>query len=464
MKNNWKTKLLALSSAFTLVGCTATTDSGLEKPGRADVVYKSFEYNYDNRSSALTIDVGEQKIVVSEPQTKEQFGGMSYRSGQVESAVTKEKDYLSIQFTTQTDGEQQIVWPKLNADAMLVPMGHGKRLDKSNEALLNYVSSNAFHGLESLSMQFVAAEHGDSAVVYILENPYNNELQFHNETQIGLDVAHTFTTLDPKEPYTVRVYVTENNPASVAKVYRNYLMDTNQFKSFAEKIEANPNVEKLLGAPHIYLWNSLLIDTNDIHWPKLKTALSPQLQTWIETLVGRSDEQSAMKEAFQQFRDLDYTDKYTQSVIVKALTFAMQQPDFYNADVFPTTKSPKVIASMTDRERLMFHKQCLADALGDAVRPVSGWTSSRTTAILDEWHEAGLERAWFGLDDWTAAYGNPALAETAKQYGYLFGTYDSYHSIHKPGAEEWITAKFNDTTLFDNGTVMNKDGNYIEGF
>ncbi|MBY6825572.1 glycoside hydrolase, partial [Clostridium botulinum] len=48
--------------------------------------------------------------------------------------------------------------------------------------------------------------------------------------------------------------------------------------------------------------------------------------------------------------------------------------------------------------------------------------------------------------------------------GYLIGTYDSYHSIHKPGEEQWITAKFNDKSLFEEATVAKKDGKKIEGF
>ncbi|MCD8317998.1 MAG: glycoside hydrolase, partial [Paraprevotella sp.] len=48
--------------------------------------------------------------------------------------------------------------------------------------------------------------------------------------------------------------------------------------------------------------------------------------------------------------------------------------------------------------------------------------------------------------------------------GYLSGPYDSYHSIHKPGHEEWSTASFRDTTLYDQASIRRQDGSYMSGF
>ncbi|MGL5694573.1 MAG: glycoside hydrolase, partial [Peptostreptococcaceae bacterium] len=54
--------------------------------------------------------------------------------------------------------------------------------------------------------------------------------------------------------------------------------------------------------------------------------------------------------------------------------------------------------------------------------------------------------------------------EKANKYGYLIGPYDSYHSIHKPGEEKWSTASFDDTSLYDNATIENKEGKKESGF
>ena len=64
----------------------------------------------------------------------------------------------------------------------------------------------------------------------------------------------------------------------------------------------------------------------------------------------------------------------------------------------------------------------------------------------------------------TLLYVNPKLVDTANDLGYLIGTYDSYHSIHKPGEEQWITAQFTDTSLYEEATVTDKNGEKIQGF
>ncbi len=71
---------------------------------------------------------------------------------------------------------------------------------------------------------------------------------------------------------------------------------------------------------------------------------------------------------------------------------------------------------------------------------------------------------WIGFDDWLTGYLNPEFVEYANQKGYLIGTYDSYHSIHKPGNEQWTTAKFEDETLYESATVENKNREKISGF
>ena len=77
---------------------------------------------------------------------------------------------------------------------------------------------------------------------------------------------------------------------------------------------------------------------------------------------------------------------------------------------------------------------------------------------------SGISNLWIGFDGWRSGFIKPEFVDMANEYGYLIGTYDSYHSIHKPGEEQWITAKFEDETLFENATVTNKKGEKIEGF
>ena len=62
------------------------------------------------------------------------------------------------------------------------------------------------------------------------------------------------------------------------------------------------------------------------------------------------------------------------------------------------------------------------------------------------------------------AYAKPELVESAADLGYLIASYDSYHSIHEPGKEQWITARFEDQTLYENAAVTDKNGEKESGF
>jgi hypothetical protein len=60
----------------------------------------------------------------------------------------------------------------------------------------------------------------------------------------------------------------------------------------------------------------------------------------------------------------------------------------------------------------------------------------------------------------------PHVVEHARKLGFLYGPYDSYHSIHSPDAHEndtWSTAQF-DRNLYETGGVVGLDGKKRGGF
>lgn len=82
--------------------------------------------------------------------------------------------------------------------------------------------------------------------------------------------------------------------------------------------------------------------------------------------------------------------------------------------------------------------------------------NASTVDLLQSMLENGIDRAWIGLNSWEQAYAKPELIETAQNQGYLIASYDSYHSIHEPGKEQWITAEFTDKSLYEEASVTNK--------
>jgi hypothetical protein len=84
--------------------------------------------------------------------------------------------------------------------------------------------------------------------------------------------------------------------------------------------------------------------------------------------------------------------------------------------------------------------------------------------MMDRLKDAGMDRLWLGVSDVDMLRSMPETVSAAKRAGYLFGPYDSYHSIHPPDAKEtWPTAQF-DRELFDKGAIVRSDGRRDQGF
>lgn len=95
------------------------------------------------------------------------------------------------------------------------------------------------------------------------------------------------------------------------------------------------------------------------------------------------------------------------------------------------------------------------------------WGDGVSAKMLGQFEQAGFDRIMLCVEGVSSAAGRPEVAAPADKMGYLFGTYDSYHSMHSPslrGTEAtWDTAQF-DQKLYDTGAIVRRDGTKIHGF
>lgn len=95
------------------------------------------------------------------------------------------------------------------------------------------------------------------------------------------------------------------------------------------------------------------------------------------------------------------------------------------------------------------------------------WGDGISQKMIRQFHEEGFDRARFCIDEERATEENPKTAVAADELGYLFGTYDAYHSIHDPALagtdQSWNTAQF-DRKLYETGAIVRKDGKKRAGF
>lgn len=420
-----------------------------------------FEYNGENIPVSLSASIREYA-----GKRYDDNSGHSYPEDKIEVRVEQQSSYAAVTISSTADGDNSFVWPIIAAEEYYLPIGEGKHIACDDPVWKDFLAQESFNIIESFSMPFWAAAYGSYAVVYIPEQPFRTELVFSDSDRLQCSVSHRYPQIDPEKKARYRVYLTDNDAVSIAKIYRSYLLETGRFVSLAEKTEKSPEIPLLYGAPHIYLWGENVICPDDIHWIQFREAIDHPVLRYILQVTAQTETGRAGAAVINEIRDQTYISVYQKQIICRMLSEALVRDDFYNNDLFvlPDGITADKIVHMHPDERIQLHKSLLAASLIDVFEPENTWMSKETTDIIADLKSGGIDHAWIGLVDWTQAYKTPQVVYAARNAGYLIGAYDSYHSIHPYGQEQWITAAFPDVSLYEQATVTLQDGSKAAGF
>lgn len=440
---------------------------------------KTLTYEADPKVFSLTIGDGTVSIPASLPGKEYRVANLvkdgeemrwEYPDENISVAIKPEQDYLHVTITSKKQEDNQFQWPYISGDTYYLPLGEGKRIQGKDSAWGGYLKGKEFSVLEQLSMPFWAAANGEHAVLYIMENPYRSDMVFGEENQIQFSLIHQYPEIDQEKENSFRIYLTDNNPVSAAKIYRQYVKEQGKFVTLEEKAEKNPNIRKLYGAPQIYLWGENLISPEDINWQEFRKELNSQALKQVTSLASRTENGKEAMKAFGDIANQDYVDQYQKNILCHYLSEVLKMEKFYDPKVFNTKDETmqallnKGVETLDESSLIQLNKHALAASLPEVFQPADTWMDRHTTGLIEEMKAAGIEQAWIGLNSWEQAYAKPELVEQAVGKGYLIGPYDSYHSIHKPGEEQWITAAFEDKSLYEEATVQQKNGKKAAGF
>lgn len=439
----------------------------------------NFTYSVNPETFEITTDYNGVKAVASKQLPKMKVTNLvqkkdstswTYPDKGIEVKINKENNYLNVQITSTKKEENNFEFPNVSASSYMLPIGEGKYVPSDNNDWKKYLNDYQDTTLEMFSMPFFALNEKDYSVMYVMTNPYNNNITFNTKDNIDFNINHYFPVINKNKTYGFRIYVTGNNPTDIAKTYKNYVVEKGDFKTLVEKEKENPNVEKLVGAPQIYLWNNRVIEPDNINWKELTKSFNPQVKSWIVETLKKIGGESEQIQAIQQIGTQDYVDKYDKNLITSAITAVCMSKDFYNPSVFKNTNSEinslvsKGVNNLKEVDVIKLNKILIQTSMPNIFAPINEWADSATTDIIKYMHDSGIEKAWIGLNDWTQAYMKPEMVNDAVKDGYLMATYDSYTSIQDPGSAAWDTADFKDKALYNDATMKNKEGQYREGF
>lgn len=482
MKNQKYRWLPLVLSLTLLTGCSAVSDPAppqSEPDAKIHNPQKSFSYQTDPENFSLfllsstdtipVVTMGQSRKV-TEFESGEAETAWKYPDEQIAVSIRPVKDYLSVSITSEAAGDNTFTWPNIAAERYYLPLGEGKNIPADHSGWNAYLSGQSFALPEQFSMPFWSFVSGDYAVLFIAENPVRTSLNFTADPELSFSATQEYPAIDENKTKSYRIYLTGNDPVSIAKIYKSYVEENGGFVTLEQKAASNPDIKKLYGAPFIYLWGDFVISPEDIDWQEFKAAAGSPLLSYLLSFAGSQPEGAEFKTVMEELKAQDYVAAYQKNVICSYISQLLRQDSFWNPDFFPAgTEQEKQLLSkgyenLNDTERIRLHKYALAAAAPQVFNNAEDWMAAGTTDLISDLKASGIDRAWIGLNSWEQAYAKPELVENAADQGYLIGSYDSYHSIHEPGNEQWITAKFEDGTLYDNATVTGKDGSKISGF
>jgi Glycosyl hydrolases related to GH101 family, GH129 len=400
-------------------------------------------------------------------------------SGLFHLAVKAEMDNDALRLSISSDRPATLAWPQtaepkaINAYAM--PFGEGNYVPADDPAWLDWLLRRYEPSPvnESLSMPFWTELRADRSITWIVETPFNT--QFGITQADGRPVpalSHEFTRLAPDAAYTIRFVVGPNDPLAGARAYRNWLKASGNFLSMTDKIAALPDIAKLGGAPHIYLWASGLLKADDVkQWPAFMR-LFRQHKDDPKHLAGRlwqtfdAEARSSFDAAFKTAGKAGspantggYVEKWRRTELMRAINQGLHQA------VLETPVSP--LAGGHDPAADVIWAQstraALVAAFGPVLAPPAQWGGGFSGDTIDALKKAGLARAWLGAADWQDALWHPDAVAAAEAAGYLVGVYDSYGSAHRTDlANTWSTAQMGND--FAAAGYHDKDQKPVTGF
>ncbi|OIZ95796.1 hypothetical protein A1D18_01305 [Candidatus Rickettsiella isopodorum] len=167
-------------------------------------------------------------------------------------------DEQGLKFSFKTSKEQTFQWPisglTPQAKALVLPDGEGLYIP--NHDLFWLKEFKKYPSL-SLSIPFWSIEYADDNYVSYIwdDHDVDTDVQVHEkQTQLYVMNEHHFLKRSHFSEYTLLIHLTGDSPISPALDYRNLLINENKFVSLKQKILENANVNKLLGAFHIWVW------------------------------------------------------------------------------------------------------------------------------------------------------------------------------------------------------------------
>lgn len=388
-----------------------------------------------------------------------------------------------IKFRSQNQGE--FSWPFLSlakpCQALIWPRWEGCYIPVEDPIWQNHLLDMDWNTLDGLCMPFWGLDCKDYTLTFIALNRYNNTIRFNRiGNQLQMQFLHEYPPSKTEWEYGFKISLGNPSPVEPARQFRRWIVERGEFVDMKEKMKTIPRVEWLLGAPHVYLWGGELFTRHDV--------IRNLWKSWCRKMIEESGRDSPSPgkqikelmapqhwEEILEISKLEWPYNYIKNEVAIEISRILERKDFFNEESWKSVSKPKELLDLISRnpdslslpEIIRRNTLLLKAAYSEELPEVNDWGDGVSVKMLKKFQEAGFDRVRFCLDGWAEIEKHPEIAKTADRMGYLFGTYDSYHSIHDPSLAgtdaTWTTAQF-DRDLYEKGPIVGRDGKKKTGF
>ncbi|PMM02516.1 glycosyl hydrolase [Vibrio kanaloae] len=380
------------------------------------------------------------------------------------------QDQLTFQFSLPSNIQVkrnepvELAWFDLaeqQTQTLFLPFSEGMRVPTDNKLWASYLVGNhsGSNTTQDLKMPFWTVQQNNHFISYQMVNATSNQLLFsdassdtssNSKTKIDMKASHQFTMLNQSQPFIVRITLGDSW-LDGAKHYRDSRVENDLSETLIAKQKRNPDVSKLIGASHIYLFGKDPLSTQDVsNWWGLKTWYLERSKLSVSAEAKRElSSFSKGKDWFSQYHKQLLLDSISQSLQV---LFPIGNPTLENNTIKAQYKSAQ------DK------KNWLLEHASPYLNSSDTWGQALSSDMVANLNKAGLNKLWLGFDNWMPAFYQPNAVALAKQSGYLVGTYDSYNTaIPAKLNDNWLTAQLPEP-MRQSCAIEMADGSLKKGF
>lgn len=213
-----------------------------------------------NGSELLTLSDTPVKLgKVENISCKENEANWYYPEHDLKVKIFIKNNRLVLRFETFT--EQKIIFPRtgqnVESEAIIYPDGEGLFVPQNDSFWEKQLVGTSLSTEAALSMPFWGHYSNLNTVTYILDDDLNSELKFLKGKKLYTELEHQFRKTGAHiPPFEINIIVGDKSPIHPALEYKKFLKEKGSLKNLNEKARENPEVKKLYGAIHIYLWGT----------------------------------------------------------------------------------------------------------------------------------------------------------------------------------------------------------------